>query len=283
MALAVWLFLWYATFGVIDNGVALLSLITLAFVVAVVRLHPPMGELARALIPSMPTHDRAQAGFLAVSILGASLTPYLFYFYSSGAVEDKWNTTYVMVNRVVSAVGMAFGGLIAAAVLIVAALVFGPRGITVDDYMQAGLMLDPLGHWGFTLFVASLGIACFGSALEVALTLAYFFAQGFGWNWGEDLRPHQAARFSMVYTAAVVIATIPVAIGADPLKLTNIAMVLSAATLPLLVVPFLFIMNDKHYLKQHTNGWWSNAFVIAVTLLAFVLAVISLPLEIMGS
>ena len=87
----------------------------------------------------------------------------------------------------------------------------------------------------------------------------------------------------MVYTAAVVIATIPVAIGADPLKLTNIAMVLSAATLPLLVVPFLFIMNDKHYLKQHTNGWWSNAFVIAVTLLAFVLAVISLPLEIMGS
>ena len=283
VALLVWIFLWYTTFGVIDNGIALLSLITVAFVVATVRLHPPVMELTAALVPRMPSGDHAQAGYLAVSILGASLTPYLFYFYSSGAVEDKWDKTYVGVNRVVSAIGMSFGGLIAGAVLIVAALVYGPRGITVNDYSQTGMMLAPLGKWGFPLFVASLFIACFGSALEVALTLAYFVAQGLGWNWGENLRPRQAARFAMTYTGAVVIGTLFVLIGTDPLKLTNVSMVLSAATLPLLVVPFLFIMNDKHYMKDHTNGWISNGVVVVVTLLAFVLAVISLPLEILGS
>ncbi|PYQ58775.1 MAG: hypothetical protein DMF58_14125 [Acidobacteria bacterium] len=87
----------------------------------------------------------------------------------------------------------------------------------------------------------------------------------------------------MTYTGAVVIGTILVLIGTDPLKLTNVSMVLSAATLPLLVVPFLFIMNDKHYMKEHTNGWITNGVVVLVTLLAFVLAVISLPLEILGS
>jgi Mn2+/Fe2+ NRAMP family transporter len=283
VALLIWLFLWYATFGVIDNGIAVLSLITVAFIVAVFPLHPSAVELTSGLIPRMPSGDRAQAGFLAVSILGASLTPYLFYFYSSGAVEDRWDKSYVMVNRVVSAIGMAFGGAIAAAVLIVAALVFGPRGITVDDYSQAGLMLSPLGKWGFPLFVASLFIACFGSALEVALTLAYFVAQGLGWNWGENMRPRQAARFSMVYTVAVVLGAILVLTGIDPLKLTNISMALSAATLPLLVVPFVFIMNDRHYMKEHTNGWVSNGVVLAVTLLAFVLSLISIPLEILGS
>src|SRR5438309_2277637 len=131
-------------------AVALGSLITLAFVVAIFRLHPPFGEMAHGLVPKIPGGDRAQAGFLVVSILGASLTPYLFYFYSSGAVEDGWDESYVNVNRVVSAAGMTFGGLIAAAVLIVAALVFAPHGIQVDRYEQAGLMLtDAFGKWGF--------------------------------------------------------------------------------------------------------------------------------------
>src|SRR5438270_3831488 len=156
VALLVWIFLWFTTFGVIDNGIALLSLITLAFVVATVRMHPSALELTKALIPRVPSGDRAQAGFLTVSILGASLTPYLFYFYSSGAIEDKWDKSYVRVNRVVSAIGMTFGGAIAAAVLIVGALVYAPRGITFDDYSQVGLMLAPLGNWGFPLVVASL-------------------------------------------------------------------------------------------------------------------------------
>ncbi len=139
------------------------------------------------------------------------------------------------------------------------------------------------GRLGFPLFVAALGVACFGAALEVALTIAYLFAQGFGWNWGENMHPRQAARFSVTYTVITILAVPIVLIGIDPLKLANVAMVLSAATLPLLVVPFLFIMNDKHYLKEHTNGWLGNGVVIGVTLLAFILAMISLPLEILGS
>jgi len=284
VAIATWLFLWRATFGMIDNGVALLSLITLAFVVAIFRLHAPASEMAHGLVPTIPTPDRAHAGFLVVSILGASLTPYLFYFYSSGAVEDEWDESYINVNRVVSAIGMTFGGAIAAAVLIVAAMVLAPHGISVDRYEQAGVMLtDAFGKWGFPLFVGSLGIACFGSALEVALTLAYMTAQGFGWNWGEDQRPRDDARFSMVYTLAIAVSTVIVVIGIDPLKVTNIAMALSAATLPLLVMPFLIVMNDKVYMKEHTNGWLSNGVVIVITVLAFVLAVIAIPLQIMGS
>ena len=283
VAVLTWAFLWRATFGVIDNGVALLSLVTLAFVVAIFRLHPSGGEMARGLLPTLPGHDRAQFGFLAVSILGASLTPYLFYFYSSGSVEDQWDESYIGVNRVVSAVGMTFGGVIAAAVLIVAALVFAPHGIQVDRYEQTGIMLTgAFGRWGFPLFVASLFIACFGSALEVALTLAYMVAQALGWNWSENQRPRDDARFSMVYTVAIAASTIFVVVGIDPLKITNIAMVLSAATLPLLVMPFLVVMNDKDYLKDHTNGWFSNGVVVVITLLAFTLAIISIPLEILG-
>jgi len=47
-------------------------------------------------------------------------------------------------------------------------------------------------------------------------------------------------------------------------------------------VPFLFLMNDTHYVGIHRNSWLSNILVIAIIGLSFVLAVVSLPLEIMG-
>jgi len=41
-------------------------------------------------------------------------------------------------------------------------------------------------------------------------------------------------------------------------------------------------MNDPIYLGKHRNGWISNTVVGVVILISFVLAVVSIPLEIMG-
>jgi Mn2+/Fe2+ NRAMP family transporter len=280
--LALWLLLWWGTFGVIEDGVSLLGLVTVAFIVAAVKLHPSVGEVAAGFVPSGAPYDAGRYWFLAVSVLGATLTPYLFYFYSSGAVEDRWEPDDVPTNRVVATVGMGFGATLAAAVLIVAAVVF-TRGVRLESYDQmAPLLMDALGRWGFPLFVASLGIACFGAALEISLALAYMIAQGFGWNWGKNARPREAARFSVCYTLALVVATALVAVGLDPLRLTNVAMALNAASLPLAVLPFLILMNDREYVGDRPNHRLGNAFVIGVVVLACVLAVVSLPLELLG-
>ena len=280
--LAVWLLLWRGTFGVIEDGVSLLGLVTVAFVIAAVRLHPSAGEVAAGFVPSAAPYAPSRYWFLAVSILGATLTPYLFYFYSSGAVEDGWDADDVPANRLVSAFGMGFGATLAAAVLVVAALVY-TRGVRLDSYDQIAPMLtDALGRWGYPLFVAALGIVCFGAALEVSLALAYMIAQGFGWNWGENARPRDAARFSVSYTLALVLATALVVVGLDPLRVTNVAMALNAASLPLAVVPFLVLMNDREYVGEHVNGRLANVLVLVVVALACVLAVVSLPLELAG-
>jgi Mn2+/Fe2+ NRAMP family transporter len=132
------------------------------------------------------------------------------------------------------------------------------------------------------LLVASLGIACLGAAMEVALQLAYMTAQGFGWNWSENQRPMAEARFSVTYTIAILAASTIVVVGIDPLKLTTFSMVLTAATLPVSIVPFLFLMNDAHYVRGYRNGWFSNAVVMLIIGLAFVLALVSIPLQIFG-
>jgi Mn2+/Fe2+ NRAMP family transporter len=86
----------------------------------------------------------------------------------------------------------------------------------------------------------------------------------------------------LTYTLIVLLAAIPLLFGVDPIKVTMISMALTAATLPLAIVPFLFLMNDPIYLGKHQNGWVSNSVVAIVILISFVLAVISIPLQIIG-
>lgn len=281
MGLLVWLILWKGKFGVIEYGVAGLGLVTLSFLVAAIQLRPPAGALVAGLIPSGSEHAPARYWFLAVSILGATLTPYLFYFYSSGAIEDEWTTAELGPNRIVASVGMLFGGLLSASVLVVAAIVL--RGMRAEDYTMTPLVLSRVfGRAGFWLFLASLWIGCLGAALEITLALAYLLAQGFNWNWGENVKPHDAARFVLAYTLFVAVGLGFALAGVDALQLTNLAMALSSAILPLALSPLLLLMNDRRYLGRHCNGWLANGVMALVVVLAVLLAGVSIPLAVAG-
>ena len=168
VAFVTWLLIWKANFEVIEKGVSLLGLVTLCFVIGVFILHPPWRTVAAGVVPTLPNHDKSHYWFIAVSILGASISPYLYLFYSSGAVEDKWDESYIAVNRGIAAIGMSFGSLISVAVIVLAGLVFLPAGIKVEHYYELRTLLTPaFGSWGVTLLAASLAISCLGAALDL--------------------------------------------------------------------------------------------------------------------
>lgn len=282
-ALLAWLTLWKGSFSFVEQGVAALGLVTVAFAVAAVLARPEWLDVIAGLVPTNPPVNTARYWFLAASILGASITPYLMFFYSSGAIEDKWDTSYIGVNRIIAGFGMGFGAFVSLGVVVVAAESLKPRGIPVEHYSQLALLLtDTLGREGFVLLALSVFIAPFSTLLEVALAIAYMSAQGLGWNWSQDGKPRTQARFCLSYTVAIVLGMLIVLSGIDPIKLTNVAMALTSATLPIAIVPFLFVMNDHDYVRDKTNGWLSNGVVLVSIVIAFVLAIVSLPLEILG-
>jgi Mn2+/Fe2+ NRAMP family transporter len=143
-------------------------------------------------------------------------------------------------------------------------------------------LIPVFGHWGYWLLVASVGISCLGAALEITLEIAYFTAQGFGWNWSENQPPKAEARFAAAYTLTIILAALVTITGIDPLTITIFSMALTAATLPVSIVPFLFLMNDYSYVRVYRNGWFSNAVVIVIIGIAFILAIVSIPLQIFG-
>lgn len=275
--------LWTSSFSVIEDGLGLFGLVTLAFVVAAWQLHPDTAAVSAGFVPSVPTHDRWRYAFIAVSIVGATVSPYLLNFYASGAVEEGWAEKDLWVNRAAAFLGMGFGSVVSMGVLVTAAVVLQPQGILVDSYEQAALMfVPPFGRWGVPLFALALGIGCTGAAVEIALNGGYALAQIFGWRWGANQRRRDSARFSASFTLVLIVAAGVALIGIDPLQLTMISVGLTVIVMPAVVLPFIVLMNDPRYLKNHTSGTLGNVLLAALTILAALLALVVVPLEIVG-
>jgi Mn2+/Fe2+ NRAMP family transporter len=283
VTLLIWLTIWAGTLDFIEDATSILGLVSIAFVVAAVKMHPDVHGVLRGLIPSAPQHDAAHYWYIAVGILGATVSPYMFHFYGSGAIEDKWGEDSLGANRITAVLGMSFGAVMSMAVLVCAALVLAPRNIEVARYEQAALVLIPaLGRWGLPLFAATLGVCCFGAAMEVSLATAYMLSQTLGWNWGENKKPDKEARFAMTYVVMLLLGGSLLLTGIDPLKLTMYAMALTAVILPLIALPFIVLLNDKTYMHEYTNGPIGNTVVIITIVMASIVALVTIPLEIMG-
>jgi len=278
-----WLLLWFGNFSVIEDGLGLLGMITLAFVVAAWRLHPDVKPIAAGFVPSLPGHDLTRYAFLAVSIVGATVSPYLLNFYSSGAIEEDWKEGDLWINRVTAWFGMGFGSIVSMAVLVTAAVVLGPMQIQVDSYEQAALMFVPVfGRWGVTLFALALGVGCFGAAVEIVLNSGYLLAESFGWSWGANRKRPDAARFTASFTVMLLLALLVALIGFDPLQITLISVALTVVIMPVIVLPFLILLNDERYVKSHPSGSLGNGLLAALTILGAIMAIVVIPLEILG-
>jgi len=283
IALLVWLVLWLGNFDVIENGVGLLGIVTLSFVVAAWRLQPDLRPAASGLVPSLPDQHMARYAFLAVSIVGATVSPYLLNFYSSGAIEEKWHKSDVWINRITAFAGMGFGGIVSMGALVAAAVVFGREHIKVDSFVQASQMFVPaFGAWGTTLFALALGIGCFGAAVEITLNAGYALSQSFGWTWGVHKKRRETSRFVAAFTLVLLLASAIALLGFDPMQMTLIAVALTVVAAPLVVLPFLVLMNEERYVEDRTSGPLGNGVLAVLTVLCAVMAAIVIPLQILG-
>src|SRR5215203_5611063 len=207
IAVMVWTILWFSGFAVIEHGIGLLGLVTLSFVLAAWRLGPDPADVARSFIPSLPTHDGVRYAFLGISIVGATVSPYLLNFYSSGTIEEEMKSEELWVNSATSYGGTMFGAVVAMGVLVTSAMVLEPLHIQVDSYEQAALMFVPaFGRWAVTLFALSLGIGCLGAAVELTVNAGYVAGQVFGWSGGANRPRREAARCTTVYTIVLMLA-----------------------------------------------------------------------------
>jgi len=271
VAFAVWVVVWWVTFETLENVVGILGLALFAFVVTIWQIHPDYHALlAHAASPRVPAGEgRPTYFYWAIAVFGGTIMPYELFFFSSGAVEQKWTRRDLFLGRVNVYLGFPIGALIAIAIMATAALVLGPAGVSVSHLDQAALPVAlQLGKAGLAVVLVGFFAAMFGASLETTLSNGYVVSQYFGWSWGKLVAPRRAPLFHTVLLVSVIVATALALTSIDPVKITEYSIVFSAVVLPLTYFPVLLIANDPNYMGDKTNSLFTN--VLAVVMLVFV-------------
>lgn len=266
------------------------------------------GQWNTILAATIMPHVEFSSGFamMFVAILGATISPYLFFWQTSEEAEEQVDKKKVKevsdagkphvskkeVRRMRSdiAVGMAFSQIIMWSVILTAAGSLHAKGITeLASAQDAAKALEPLvktfpnaGEVSKTLF--ALGIV--GTGLLAIPVLAgacgYAMADAFGWRQGLSKKFRQAKYFYLVIAAATSIGLWIEFSGVDPIQ----ALIYSAVINGVLAVPILFaimkISNDRSILGDKTNRPVSNMLGWATFVIMSLSAVIMLTTWVMG-
>jgi len=247
--------IWFLEFEWIERLFGYAGLCLIVFVVAAIKLEPDWGSVAHGFVPQIDTGDPLVYLYFMVGLLGAAMTPYEVYFYSSGAIEEGWTPKDLGLNRLNTVIGYGLGGLLSFALMITAGALFLPQGIQPQLIGTVALGAEvPLGQVGLLLALVGILFAVGGAAIDTCFSFAYNLAQFFGWEWGKYRGAARAPRFTLAWLVLLVLACGVIATGIDPVMLTEYAVIFSAVALPLTYLPILLVANDRAYMREHANG-----------------------------
>jgi Mn2+/Fe2+ NRAMP family transporter len=275
--------IWVSPFDWIERIFGYGGLALLVFAVAAIKLHPNWGDVAHGFVPHVDTPDKLIYAYFAVGLLGAAMTPYEVYFYSSGVVEEGWTPKDLGLNRANSMIGYGLGGFLSFALMITAGAVFLPLGVEPEFIGTVALGAQvPLGQIGLLLALVGILFAVGGAAIDTCFSGAYNVAQYFGWEWGKYRRPSGAPRFTIAWIVLLALALLVIMSGIDPVMLTEYAVIFSVVALPLTYIPILLVANDRAYMGRYANGRLANTFGLIYLVVILVVAVSAIPLMILS-
>ena len=269
--------LWTAQYKVIERSlIVLVAGIGGVFLTAAVLVRPDFTQVANGLFsPEIPSH-----GWLTVvALIGTTVVPYNLFLHAS-TVKERWATADDVASaRLDTAISVIGGGIITAAILIVAAPYAVNPPLSSDGSLVAGQPVDlgavfqassaKIGGW-FSWFLAfGFCIAGLSSAITAPLAAAYVTAELFGW-------PKELAdwRFRVIWISVLVSGVSFALFVQKPQELIVFAQVANGLLLPVVAVFLIWVANDEKVLGRYKNSWPVNILGIAVVLVTFGLGLV---------
>jgi len=280
--IAIAVVVWVTSFDWIERIFGYGGLCLLVFAVAAVKLHPVWGAVGHGFVPHIQTESPLLYAYFAVGLLGAAMTPYEVYFYSSGAVEEQWGPKDLGLNKANAMIGYGLGGFLSFALMIVGGSLFLDKGIEPEFLGSIAVGAEvPLGQIGLLLAIVGILFAVGGAAIDTLFSGAYNLAQFFGWEWGRYRAQTGAPRFTLTWIVLLVLAVGAVMTGVDPVQLTEYAVIFSAVALPLTYIPILLVANDRSYMREYANGRLANTLGLIYLAVIVVISLTAVPLLIL--
>ena len=243
--------------------IALVGLMSLAFIATAVQVGPTLPQLFGALVRPRVADG---GGLLVLALIGTTVVPYNLFLHAA-AVREKWRdrdgTAALAEARLDSAVAVTLGGCITLAILLTAVPLY-LAAVQVQGVGEMARQLEPLlgpqARWLFGLGLFAAGLT---SAMTAPLAAAWATAGMLGWEGG--LR---SPRLRLVWAAIIVIGAAFAVTGQRPLQAILLAQAANGLLLPVIAGFLLWVMNRREIMGAARNGWRANLAGGTVVLLA---------------
>ncbi|QBP19003.1 divalent metal cation transporter [uncultured bacterium] len=232
----------------------------LAFVVALIFVHPQMHDLVHGMI-TVPWHNSSYL-YLVAANLGAVIMPWMI-FYQQGAVIDKHlSVKCIKKEQTDTAIGTVITqAIMIGFIILFAAATAHSRATSLSTVGDLVTVLQP--YMGYQLARILMGASIFGGSLVAALVVALAGTWGMTevLNWphslNEKLSKKTVGFYGMYALTFVVSATISL-IHFNLVKVTIAIEVMNALLLPI-VLGFLLLLESRalpsHYQMHGVYKW----------------------------
>lgn len=282
LAMFLGLTLIYTSYQTISRFLLLLTPLFILYIITGFIVHPHWDAVLRAtFVPSIRFSPTFMAA--ALGLLGATLTPYMFFWQCTEEVEARRKVEDLPGENIDVAAGMLYANVVFYFIILVAAVVLFGKGVTVQTINDAAASLRPLAGNGARLLFG-LGILVSGllSVPVMAAATAYGLAELFAWSEGLDKKVWQARGFYSLIAGAMVVGGAIALFRISPVALMFWSQVINGFLLAPLFFVLLRLCNDPRILRGHTNGVMSNVVGWGTVGLTLGLAIVTLQQLITG-
>ena len=228
---------------------------------------PVLAQVVRGLQPRLD----GESLYVAIGILGATVMPHNLYLHSAivpkrevfaNSREQRRGLRHCFTSTA-SALSVAL--FMNAAILIVAAAVFHPRGIMVTDLGQAHQLLAPLLGTSLASVFFAVGLLCSGQSSTITGTLAgQAVMEGF-MRWRLPPVARRAVTRALAIIPAVVVLVLLGERGTMPLLIAS--QIVLSLQLPFAVVPLVRFTSSRALMGRHANSMLVKALAALSALL----------------
>lgn len=237
----------------------------ITFIVTMIFVKPPVAEIFKGLVPSIP-----QGGFLlTLALIGTTLIGINIILHSITS-KNKWdNVENLSESRWDIVINILIGGLITFSIVVISATVLKGNELKGNPALIFTQSLEPvLGNYAKIFGNLGLFAAGLSSAIAVPFTMKNIASNVFNFEKGVEDK-----KAKILGTIVILFGTYLSIIGKNPQEIIIMAQATSGLFLPIMTILTLVVANNKKMLGNYTNKIWQNLIGIVVVMLTIVLGV----------